>query len=63
MTGLVSNVKGQQFDLRAGTTTYNVYASTRLPSGLRQGVTVRVYGERYGNNDIRNATVLIFRNR
>lgn len=61
-TGQVSNVRGQQFDLRVGGTTYNVYASSRLPSGLDQNDSVRVYGQRSGNNDIRNANVSIIGN-
>jgi len=61
-TGKVSNVKGQQFDLRVGNTVYNVYASSRLPNNINQGDVVRVYGERYGNNDIRNANVSIISN-
>lgn len=62
LTGRVSNVKGQQFDLRVGNTTYNILASSRLPNGLNQGDNVRVYGERYGNNNMRNANVSVIGN-
>jgi hypothetical protein len=60
-TGQASNVKDRQFDLRVGGSSYDVYASSRLPNGLRSGDTVRVYGQRYGNNDIRNANVTVIR--
>jgi len=61
-TGQASNVQGQQFKLRVGSTTYDVYASSRLPNGINQNSLVRVYGQRYGVNDIRNANVSVVSN-
>jgi len=63
--GVVTNVNygGNEFDIRINGNTYNVYASVRLPGRLNRGDTVRVYGRRYGNNDIRNANVSILRDR
>jgi hypothetical protein len=37
--------------------------SRRLPRNLDRGDVVRVYGRRYGDNDIRNASINILRNR
>jgi membrane protein implicated in regulation of membrane protease activity len=62
-TGVAGTVQAQRFRLEVGGITYDVYASTRLPADLNQGDRVRVYGRRYGENDIRNATVVVVRNR
>ena len=63
--GIVTRVNygGNELDVRINGNTYNVYASTRLPGRLNRGDLVRVYGQRYGNNDIRNSSVRILRNR
>jgi hypothetical protein len=61
-TGTVTKVEDDQFDIRADGVTYNV-STTRVPRGLDRGDVVRVYGERFGNNDIRNASVTIVNNR
>jgi len=63
--GIVTRVDygNSEFDLRVNGTTYNVYANRGLQGGLSQGDLVRVYGQRYGNNDIRNANFRILRNR
>jgi membrane protein implicated in regulation of membrane protease activity len=59
-TGTVINESSDRgFRMRAGGTTYNVVASTKLPRGLNQGDVVRVYGQRYSDNEIRNASVSI----
>jgi hypothetical protein len=62
-TGTVTKVSNNRFDIRVNGSTYNVDSSSRLPRGLDRGDIVRVYGERYGNNDIRNASVSIIENR
>ena len=63
-TGRVTKVKSaDEFDLRIGSTTYNVYTDSRAPRGLRVGDTVRVYGQRIGKNDIRNASASLLSNR
>jgi hypothetical protein len=62
-TGIAGTVQDQRFRLEVGGTTYDVYASSRLPAELDRGDRVRVYGRRYGDNDIRNATVVVIRNR
>jgi len=63
-TGVVTKVHGNHgFNLRAGAITYHVYGSQNLPSSLDIGDVVRVYGQRYGNNVIRNANYKIVRNR
>jgi hypothetical protein len=63
-TGVVTNVRSDQsFDVRIGGGTYNVYLNNVLPRQLNVGDQVRVYGVRYGSNDIRNASVTIIRNR
>jgi membrane protein implicated in regulation of membrane protease activity/translation initiation factor IF-1 len=63
-TGRVSNVvSDQRFDLRVGSTTYNVISTSRLPRRLNEGDQVRVYGRRTGSNDISNATVVVINNR
>ena len=62
VSGVVTNYRSdRQFDLRVGSRTYNVYASSST-RGLSNGDLVRVYGQRYGDNDIRNASVTITRN-
>lgn len=62
-TGTVTKVdSSRRFDIRADGKNYNVF----LNSGTRRldrGDVVRVYGERSGSNDIRNASVTIIRNR
>ena len=61
--GTVTNVRSsREFDLRANGRTYNVYASIST-RGLSRGDEVRVSGRPYGDNDIRNASVRITRNR
>ena len=61
-TGSVTEVRSdRQFDVRIGGTTYNVYAATGT-RGLNKGDSVRVYGQRFGDNDIRNSRVEILRN-
>ena len=62
-TGVVTEVKSsREFRVRAGGREYDVYAdgSTR---DLDRGDEVRVYGQLYGTNDIRDARVTITRNR
>ena len=62
-TGTVTNVRNnREFDVRIGDTTYNVYASSDTRR-LSDNDTVRVYGQRVGKNDIRNANVMVTRNR
>ena len=62
-SGIVTSVRNnREFDIRVGGTTYNVYA-TNATRGLNKNDEVRVYGQRYGVNDIRNASVAITRNR
>jgi len=63
-TGTVTRVHtGRSFDMRLSGDTFNVYTNSRLPRGLNRSDTVRVRGERYGANDIRNASVTLIRNR
>jgi hypothetical protein len=62
-TGTVTKVSNNRFDIRVGNITYNVAASSRPPRSLDRGDVVRVYGERFGQNDIRNASVSIINNR
>ena len=63
-TGRVTSVKSRdEFDIRIGNTTYNVYTDSRLTRPLRVGDTVRVYGQRVGKNDIRNASASLLSNR
>ena len=52
----------RQFDIIIGTKIYNVYASSSTRD-LDLGDEVRIYGQRVGSNDIRNANVSITRNR
>lgn len=62
-SGVVTNVRNsREFDVRVGGTTYNVYANNSTPR-LSNGDTIRVYGQRSGSNDIRNASVSVTRNR
>ena len=62
-SGTVLSVKNsREFDVRIDGRTYNVYA-TSSTSGLSRGDEVRIYGQRYGDNDLRNANVRITRNR
>ena len=61
--GVVTNVRNsREFDVRVGNTTYNVYANNAAPR-LSNSDTVRIYGQRSGDNDIRNASVSVTRNR
>lgn len=61
--GVVTNLRNdREFDVLIGGTTYNVYASSGT-SGLNNGDEVRIYGQRFGDNDIRNSNVIITRNR
>ena len=59
-TGRVTEVESdQRFDMLIGNRTYNVISTTRLPRRLNRGDMVRVYGRLSGDNDIRNATVVV----
>ena len=61
--GVVTNVKNsREFDVRIDGRIYNVY-STSSVRDLNKSDEVRVYGRRYGDNDLRNASVRITRNR
>jgi len=63
--GIVTRIRygDNEFDIRIDGDTYNVYPVRDLPYDLDEGDIVRVYGQRYGNNDIRNSDVDILRNR
>lgn len=61
-TGVVTNVRNNGFDLRSNGRTYTVYTSS-VPRDLSEGDEVRVYGRLSNDNDIRNASVRITRNR
>ena len=62
-TGVVTNVRSsREFDVRINGRTYNVYASAST-RGLSKGDEVSIYGQRSGDNDIRNANARITRNR
>ncbi|MEO6907241.1 MAG: hypothetical protein ABI210_05060 [Abditibacteriaceae bacterium] len=62
--GVVTKVKSDsEFDMRFEGKTYNVYLNGQVPHRLNRNDRVNVYGYRYGNNDIRNASVRILRNR
>ena len=62
-SGVVTNLRNdREFDVRIGGKIYNVTASSGT-RGLSRGDEVRIYGQRYGDNDIRNANVTITRNR
>ena len=61
--GVVTSVRNdREFDVRVDGKIYNVYASSGT-RGLSQNDEVRIYGQRVGGNDIRNANVSITRNR
>ena len=63
-TGRVTKVKSRdEFDIRIGNTTYNVYTDSRVSRALSVGDIVRVYGKRVGKNDIRNASASLLSNR
>jgi hypothetical protein len=64
-TGVVTRVYygEDKIDVRIDGRIFNVYLSSRLPYRLNRGDVVRVYGRRYGNNDIRNSSVRVLRNR
>ena len=63
-TGVVTKVQGNHgFNLRVGATTYHIYSTQDLPRSLNVGDVVRAYGQRYGNNVIRNANFSIVSNR
>jgi hypothetical protein len=63
-TGVITRVRSNdEFDIRVGGTTYNVYLSSRAPRQLSRNDYVRVSGVRSGSNDIRNASVTLLRNR
>ena len=63
LTGQVTNVRsGNSFDLNSGGRVYNVYVAGQLPRGLSRGDQVRVSGQRYGDNDLRRASVSILTN-
>ncbi len=62
-SGIVTNVRNsREFDVRVGGTTYNVYANNAARN-LSRNDEVRIYGQRIGSNDIRNASVTVTRNR
>ncbi len=62
-SGVVTTVRSsREFDVRIDGKIYNVTASSGT-RGLSRGDEVRIYGQSYGANDIRNATVRITRNR
>jgi hypothetical protein len=62
-TGTVTEVKSSsEFEVRIGSNTYDVYQSGTTRR-VNKGNIVRIYGRRYGNDDIRNANVVIVRNR
>ena len=62
--GRVTKVdSSRKFDMQVDGKTYDVYLSSPAPHRLSKNDEVRVYGRRYGNNDIRDARVIIFRNR
>jgi hypothetical protein len=52
-----------KFDVRIGGKIYNVYPSGNAARRVDKGDIVRIYGQRYGDNDIRNANVVVVRNR
>lgn len=61
--GVVTEVRNdREFDVRIGANTYNVYADSSTRN-LNRGDEVRIYGRRFGDNDIRNSNVTITRNR
>jgi membrane protein implicated in regulation of membrane protease activity len=63
-TGTVTSLRSaNSCDVRINGNTFNVYTDTRLPRGLSVGDQVRINGVQQYNNDIRQATVSILRNR
>jgi hypothetical protein len=63
-TGTVTDVESaSKFDVRIGGKIYNVYPSGNAARRVDKGDIVRIYGQRYGDNDIRNANVVVVRNR
>ena len=62
--GVVAKVKSDsEFNMRFDGKTYNVYLSGPVPHRLNRNDRVRVYGYRYGNDDIRNASARVLRTR
>lgn len=51
------NYNANEFDIRINGDIYNVYSNYEWPYDMREGDIVRVYGQRYGRNDIRNSEV------
>ena len=63
-TGQVTNVRsGQSFDVNINGNTFNVYTVSNVPRGLSVGDVVRINGIQQYNNDIRQASVSVLRNR
>ena len=59
--GTVTNVKNsREFDVRIGGRTYNVYANSSARD-INRGDEVRITGNRFGDNDIRDARVILTR--
>ncbi|MEO6907244.1 MAG: hypothetical protein ABI210_05075 [Abditibacteriaceae bacterium] len=60
-TGVVTHVDhgNNEFDIRINDDTYNVYPVRNLPNDLTKGEIVKVHGQRYGHNDIRNSDFTI----
>ena len=62
--GTVTRVRSsREFDVNINGSTFNVYTNSYVSGSLSVGDTVRVYGDRVGKNDIRNASVRIVNNR
>jgi len=62
--GTVTRVRSSQsFDVNIGGNTFNVYTVSNVPRALSVGDQVRINGVQQYNNDIRNASVSILRNR
>lgn len=60
--GQVTNIESsQRFDISVGNIIYNVKPSSPVPSQLKKGDEVQVYGLRSGTNDIINANVRLLR--
>ena len=63
-TGTVTRVRSDQsFDVSINGKTFNVYTVSRTPWGLSTGDTVRINGVQKYDNDIRDASVSVIRNR
>lgn len=63
-TGTVTKIEhSRRFDLRANGRIYNVNTANGIIRNLRVGNVVRVYGLRFGDNDINNANVKVVRRR